>query len=143
MKSFHWKCNVCVCFTLGRFCPKGTAEPEKCPPGTFSNKTKLTSQDECVNCTEGMFCGEFGLTKPSGKCWAGYYCPTGADRPDYLVCPNGSYCTNGSKSGELCPFGTYRGITGGRNIYDCFNCTPGWYCDGVGLDKPSGRCGAG
>lgn len=132
-----------ISFFKGRFCPQGTAEPEKCPPGTFSNKTKLQSKVECANCTEGMFCDDYGLTKPSGKCWAGYYCPSGADRPDYVTCPAGSFCVNGSVAGELCPNGTYRNITKGKDSDDCFPCTPGSYCDGNGLEKPSGPCGEG
>lgn len=26
---------------MGHFCPQGTAEPQPCPEGTYSNKTKL------------------------------------------------------------------------------------------------------
>lgn len=90
-----------------------------------------------------MFCQEYGLAKPSGECRAGYYCPSGADRPDYLECPAGSFCVTGSVTGELCSNGTYRNSTRGKNRNDCFDCTPGLYCDGVGLEKPSGPCGAG
>ena len=132
-----------IVFLVGRYCPEGTSEPEKCPPGTYSNKTKLQAKHECKNCTEGMFCNDYGLTKPSGKCWAGFYCPNGADGPDYLECPAGKYCVNGSAYGELCPNGTYRNVTRGKNRNDCFACTPGSYCDGVGLEKPSGPCGPG
>lgn len=90
-----------------------------------------------------MFCKGSGLTKPSGKCWEGYYCPTGADRPDFLECPAGTYCVNGSVVGEFCPNGTYRNDTRGKNLNDCFPCTPGSYCDGIGLQRPSGPCGEG
>ncbi len=38
---------------VGYFCPEGTAEPEQCPPGTYSDQVMLASEDECTNCTKG------------------------------------------------------------------------------------------
>lgn len=124
----------------GFYCPVGTAEPEKCPPGTFSNETKLSSVEQCQNCTAGRYCGEFNLVKPSGLCREGYYCPSGASRPDWIECPAGAYCVNGTFEPELCPNGTFRNITKGMSIEDCFSCTPGYYCQGVGLTKVTGPC---
>ena len=37
----------------GFYCPSGTVEPEKCPPGTYSPTTRLVALDECLNCTGG------------------------------------------------------------------------------------------
>ena len=104
----------------GFYCPVGTAEPEKCPPGTFSNETKLSSLEQCQNCTAGKYCGEFNLVKPSGLCREGYYCPSGASRADWIECPAGAYCINGTFEPELCPNGTFRNITKGMSIDDCF-----------------------
>lgn len=37
----------------GHYCPIQTAEPIKCPQGTYSNATKLKAESECSNCTAG------------------------------------------------------------------------------------------
>lgn len=117
-----------------------TAEPEKCPPGTFSNETKLSSEEQCKNCTPGQYCENFNLVEPEGLCRKGYYCPSGASKPDMIECPAGAYCIEGTFEPELCPNGTFRNITKGMSINDCFNCTPGYYCQGVGLTKETGAC---
>ena len=124
----------------GFYCPVGTAEPEKCPPGTFSNETKLSSEEQCTNCTPGHYCENFNLVEPEGLCRKGYYCPSGASKPDMIECPAGAYCIEGTFEPELCPNGTFRNITKGMSINDCFNCTPGYYCQGVGLTKETGAC---
>lgn len=126
--------------SAGFYCPLGTAEPEKCPPGTFSNKIKLFSSEQCENCTAGKYCGTFNLLKPTAPCREGYYCPTGSSRADQIECPAGRYCPEGSFEPELCPNGTYRDITKGISVSDCFNCTPGYYCQGVGLTNVTGPC---
>lgn len=124
----------------GFYCPTGTAEPEKCPPGTFSNKTKLFSVEQCQNCTAGTYCATYNLVKPTGLCRDGYYCPTGSSRDNQLECPAGRYCPEGTFEPRLCPSGTFRSITKGISIGDCFNCTPGYYCQGNGLTNVTGSC---
>ena len=124
----------------GAYCPEGTAEPKLCPPGTFSNKSRLAAVEQCLNCTAGQFCGDYNLTSPSGPCREGYYCPSGASRADWIECPIGAYCVKGSYEPTLCPNGTFRNMTVGKSVSDCFNCTPGFYCQGVGLIKESGPC---
>lgn len=84
----------------GQFCTEGTATPENCPAGTFSNALQLRSSLECTNCTPGMFCNVSGLTTPSGPCHPRYYCKGRATHP-----------------------APQDGFTGG-------NCTPGHYCPG-------------
>ena len=37
----------------GFFCPEGTAEPEQCLPGSFSDTVGLYSAEMCNNCTAG------------------------------------------------------------------------------------------
>ena len=57
------------------FCPNGTRyENEfKCPRGTFSNLTGLTSIEECTPCPGGFYCGNEGQTNFSTKCSKGEY----------------------------------------------------------------------
>lgn len=69
----------------GSFCPPQTETPEPCPLGTYSSATKLTSASECESCSQGQYCGEVGLTAPSGPCDAGFYCLTGAQSPNNAV----------------------------------------------------------
>ncbi|KAI0228982.1 hypothetical protein LSAT2_020565, partial [Lamellibrachia satsuma] len=87
----------------GHYCPAGTAEPEKCPPGTFSSATGLSDVDQCLNCTQGYYCLAYNLTATTGPCWAGYYCPLRATQPDEIVCPAGHYCPNISYVPTPCP----------------------------------------
>ena len=42
--------NICP---AGYYCVEGTDEPVPCPPGTFSDNTKLMALEECSNCTKG------------------------------------------------------------------------------------------
>lgn len=37
----------------GHYCPEGTAQPEKCPLGTYSSAVLLTAVGQCLNCTAG------------------------------------------------------------------------------------------
>ena len=60
---------------LGRYCPAGTTSVQpQCPPGTFSNRTMLEAIEECLDCTPGYFCADWGLTSPTGPCDAGEIC---------------------------------------------------------------------
>ena len=80
------------------------------------------------------------MTMPSGPCREGYYCPFAASRADWIECPAGAFCMEGSYEPQLCPNGTFRNITKGQSVHDCFNCTPGYYCQGIGLTKETGPC---
>ena len=40
----------------GRFCPEGTATPQLCPVGTYSNVSGLKMSSECQPCTGGSAC---------------------------------------------------------------------------------------
>ena len=128
----------------GFYCPLGTDSPYPCPRGTFNDKTKLQAENQCYNCTAGQYCGEMNLTKPTGPCWSGYYCPIGASRGDWIPCPAGQYCVVGSSSPVDCPNGTYRNTTHGKNVTaDCWACPGGKYCASPGLSKPTGDCAQG
>ena len=42
-----------------------------CPRGTFSTQEELTEAAECTQCNLGKYCGDTGLTAPTGDCDAG------------------------------------------------------------------------
>lgn len=125
---------------IGFYCPLGTDQPKKCSPGTFSNVSKLAAVEQCQNCTAGYYCGEYNMTTVSGPCQEGYYCPTGASKADWIPCPPGKYCITGSSGPERCPRGTFRNITMAKSISECYNCTPGFYCEREGLTEVTGPC---
>ena len=90
----------------GQYCPKGTASPEDCPPGTFSNSTGLSTEAQCLICTPGSYCIKAGLTYPSSLCSERYYCSGGAVYPSPSDGPAGGNCT----PGHYCKVGTPRPI---------------------------------
>ena len=57
----------------GHFCPKGTAEPYQCLPGTYQPQKASTEEDDCLPCPAGFYCPA-GTTNPS-ECLPGYMCP--------------------------------------------------------------------
>lgn len=87
----------------GSYCPEGTSLPWSCPRGTYSDGSgehkrtfklfslsnsdwkshlccasfQLTDILGCSPCLPGHYCGNVGLTRPSGLCQAGFYCPGG------------------------------------------------------------------
>ena len=127
----------------GSYCPEGTDEPKPCPEGTFNKETKIQSESQCQNCTAGSYCGSQNLSNPSGECWAGYFCPLGSKLATAKDCPPGQYCINGSSEAEDCPIGTYRNMTKGKSLDDCFVCPGGQYCQTKGLHLPNGYCDPG
>lgn len=64
----------------GYFCPEGTGLKlsNPCLAGTYMPRTRSNSILDCVPCDPGMYCGEDGLTLPTGECDGGYYCTGGA-----------------------------------------------------------------
>ena len=139
----------------GYYCPTGSANPLACPSGTFSSVEFLSSDSECLNCTNGMFCNTSGITSPSGLCNEGYFCPEGtaSGSPSEHFCPIGYFCPEGSSVPQLCPSGWFTNVTHSLNCTICpaaFYCTPelllgtsttyaacprGFYCpEGTGID---------
>lgn len=57
----------------------------------------------------------------------------------------GHYCPNGTEYSTQypCPTGTYRNVTGGQEVADCYLCPPGMYCDNEANVYPDGLCDAG
>ncbi|KAL7831753.1 hypothetical protein AOLI_G00293010 [Acnodon oligacanthus] len=133
---------------IGHYCPEGTSLPLPCPPGTFSNSLYITELSGCSSCPAGLFCGSMGLSRPSGPCQEGFYCPSGATSStgsgtEGGLCPQAHYCASGSARPLPCPAGTYANLTGqikcslcpagyycpeSTNNYTQFPCPPGFYC---------------
>jgi len=69
---------VMLNFSTGYFCPNRTITNDQfpCPPGTFSDRTDLTTADECDACPEGYFCS-WGTGKHPilVVMWCGFNCP--------------------------------------------------------------------
>ncbi|KAK3560704.1 hypothetical protein QTP86_014744, partial [Hemibagrus guttatus] len=137
---------------VGHFCQEGTTDPQLCPVGTFSNRTKLTSEDECVPCSPGHYCDTPGLTAPKGECWEGFYCSQGALLPNSLIrdhrggpCPagrsvlpcSGYFCPRGSSVPQSCPQGS---ISNSEGHASCSLCPRGYYCLAYGSVTESRDC---
>ena len=79
-------------------------------------------------------------------CSAGYHCISGSWVPNPtdgvkgMLCPVGKYCPAGTETPVDCPAGTFNNRTGLEKDSDCTPCTPGKYCEGGGLRRPTGDC---
>ena len=68
----------------------------------------LLQIQQCQDCDGGHYCDHEHATNVSGKCWPGYYCESGVDRPN----PNNALNSNstynascpiiGGHTGEFC-----------------------------------------
>ena len=121
----------------------GSAEPTKCPNGTFRGQTLGKSVQECQDCTAGWFCNITGLVKPADQCSPGYYCPPKSVSPTENVCPEGHYCPIMTEHPKECPEGTFSNTTRLEQENDCPKCLQGYYCDTTKLTYPTGLCKAG
>ena len=106
------------------YCPEGTSFPIGCRSGTYMPVEGESSCFQCLN---------------------GYYCPANVSDFTPYPCALGHYCPNGTRYATefACPKGHYRNQTKGKSVSDCVPCPGGQYCEGTGLDKPSGRCDPG
>ncbi|KAG9482440.1 hypothetical protein GDO78_011238 [Eleutherodactylus coqui] len=128
----------------GHYCPQGasfiTVYP--CPSGTYGPKTGASSISDCESCPAGMYCSSEGLSKPTGYCYAGYYCSQGAINPTPItprndICPVGHFCPNGTRSPVPCPPGSFSMAAGLSTLEECQPCPAGHYCPQAGLSDPS------
>ncbi|TSQ58043.1 Sodium channel subunit beta-3 [Bagarius yarrelli] len=126
----------------GHYCPRGTAVPLPCLPGTLRNSSGAARLEDCLFCPSGHFCGQNGLTEPSGLCAEGYYCPVGqnSSQPPEYKCKTGHYCEKGSMNGKACPIGSYQPRQGQQR---CEMCPAGFFCPQEGNISPTGLCMAG
>lgn len=97
----------------GYYCPAGIDIPVGCANHTLRETPGGASQDDCLPCP------------------AGYWCHFGDPVPD--PCPVGHYCEEGIGPVD-CPLLTYRDITGGANLSDCYPCPAGFHCNVTGID---------
>ena len=80
-------------FTVGGNDPITRTGEEVCAPGTWCEGGVWTQ------CPAGSYGATEGLTTPTctGKCEAGYYCPTGSTDPKQVPCGNFTvFCPAGS-----------------------------------------------
>lgn len=121
----------------------GVDDPIACPAGSYSPRTGLHAEYECLNCSGGEFCNNTALTATVGPCKAGYYCPLSSTSNEELPCPPGHYCEMGTFHPSPCPSGSYSNGTKLQKAEDCTDCRPGHYCDDRGLVSPKGQCDQG
>ncbi|XP_026190433.1 cell death abnormality protein 1-like [Cyclospora cayetanensis] len=88
----------------GAYCPIGSASPLLCPIGKVSPTSGERSEDSCVDCPAGSYCGFPGLTTYQGLCSSGYFCPEGSivAEPQEHRCPVGHKCPAGSSVATPC-----------------------------------------
>ncbi len=108
----------------GHFCIEGSSAPRECLPGTYANNTGLSS---CLTCL------------------AGFYCEANTIDPTLFPCPSGHYCPQGTQFPFQfpCPLSTFNPSTTASDISSCLPCLAGFFCNGTGLDSPSGVCNTG
>ena len=93
----------------GSYCPLGTTEPIKCDRGRYRNTTGAATALQCLPCTPGYYCKNYGSTYPTDKCAGGWYCPEGLmskeSTPENYTCPAGHFCPNGTALPKECETG--------------------------------------
>jgi hypothetical protein len=111
---------------VGHYCPAGTAEPIKCPPGTYNPQTKKSLLTQCLDCSAGKYCAESGRSTDGLDCSAGYFCVAKStqNKPATGKCPVGYKCPAGSGDKTICPAGTYQDQT---EQSDCITCPAGFF----------------
>lgn len=89
---------------------------DPCPEGTYNPYERLAEDTECRKCDAGMFCGDRGLSVPTGQCSAGFWCIGGAlspapeDGQTGKRCPEGKFCPTGTKHPVGCPPGKHNAL---------------------------------
>ncbi|XP_038634725.1 latent-transforming growth factor beta-binding protein 1-like [Scyliorhinus canicula] len=133
-------CNIRSEFTKSSECtgPADVSPGNRCSPGFFCPEGSSLPQI----CAAGYYCDQYELAEPTGPCDTGYYCPTGSVEraPDPFTCIAGHYCPEGSPSPKPCPEGTYSSTPRNKAHENCLQCTPGFFCEGIGLLHTTGPC---
>ncbi|XP_049431864.1 signal peptide, CUB and EGF-like domain-containing protein 3 [Epinephelus fuscoguttatus] len=111
----------------GFYCPGGGIDPNPvpCPNGTYSEIPGLRDASECVQCPQGKYCYSQEphlqpITRPTGVCPHGHYCPAGTGYPYTYPCQAGQYRNN----------------TLGHSGEACVSCPSRHFCDRLGTDMP-------
>lgn len=155
----------CIPCDHGSYCLSGTAIPDLCPagyycplgtkfdkeypcrPGTYSELTGRTTQEQCKKCGLGNFC-EGGGTEAT-KCPDGYYNNLSEEASQCYKCPAGSYCkvAAGATTGIINPTPCDEGTYSEEEATECIECEEGHFCPEKGISKEvmlsSFRCYAG
>ena len=84
----------------GTYCPANSVNFTLCSPGTFQPKE---GQSGCLICPIGYICPDSGMSRPV-NCPAGFVCDVMGLRSSIKLCPEGSYCLNGTKAADLSLF---------------------------------------
>ncbi|XP_072282810.1 uncharacterized protein [Pyxicephalus adspersus] len=119
----------------GHYCAAGSSSPSPCPPGTYLPLPGAQSPHECLPCTAGFYCSQWGNRAPDAECSEGWYCPLGTvypQSPEYL-CPIGHYCPTGSPEPKICSAGHYQDKRGQNQ---CQICPPGKFCGLLASEAP-------
>ena len=107
-----------ICPT-GSYCVKQSTQPVACSAGTYQDEE---GRNYCKVCPSGSYCLHETTTP--------------------VACPAGSYCPEGTRFSTefLCPNGTYSDSLSLKNVSECTQCTPGYYCGSPGLTEPTAKC---
>lgn len=116
-----WKTDACAAGTsnclLGKkvyFVPYFSVDvtfPYPCAAGVLgSNESTYQTSSTC-----------------KGKCPSGFYCPTEVTT-EPIICPQGSYCIEGSSTPTPCPSGTFGNASGLASALECTVCPSGSAC---------------
>jgi hypothetical protein len=123
---------------VGHFCPRGSAFPFPCPPGTYTERTDAPDESACPPCPTGHFCNVgqqtpciLGTYNPlrgaTSETWC-HNCPDhattlliGADSSAQCVCDVGFVALPGGRCG--CPNGTFYSL----ETDSCSSCSVGTY----------------
>ena len=140
---------------IGHYCPKGTANPVGCKPGSYQSRQQ---QESCDVCPEGSYC--LANTSYPIACPPHHYCPNGTHTP--VFCPNGTFTkdqetglsspdqcrpcvaghfcqlgviTDNCTAGYLCYIGNPTPTPDGSNASIGEPCPIGFYCPSGTLEK--------
>ena len=130
--------NVCP---VGHYCLEGSISPIACPKGSYLSSEGNDEPEDCIQCPQGKYCGDAGLSAISGDCAPGFYCVAGSYElmPASGGCTKGHYCPEGSSEEKDCPPGTYQDQTLQSS---CKTCPRGYYCPNAATETPT-LCDAG
>ncbi|XP_071505048.1 uncharacterized protein [Diadema antillarum] len=128
---------------VGHYCVQGSAQPQACPPGTYNPSTRREAVSECLNCTGGRYCPDYGMNTTGPLCQAGYYCESGADVATFQECYEGTFCPEGSPMPSLCSPGSWSDMRRLTAQSECYNCTAGYYCPRSGQTASDDLCWGG
>nr|XP_048683105.1 signal peptide, CUB and EGF-like domain-containing protein 3 [Caretta caretta] len=114
--GFHCQHGIMQHCPPGFYCPQKTGISfYPCPAGTYNPSHGISQAERCQQCPAGMFCGEWGLSSPSGPCWPGFFCTAGT----YNNLTRQAACSP-CAAGYYCPENT--------TSYHTYPCPPGFYC---------------